>query len=164
MRKFRFLLLTVILAVSIGAIGNYAQAKKIKQAHKIETAKGKTAVGTLEKLRVISVETDSLLSDSVRFSGYDKPVNATQESFHITNTTGMNIKKVGIRITYLDLQNRMMHVRDAEAECDVPDGETRLAAIPTWDRQRTFYYYLGPEPRRVATPYKVNISLLWIEY
>lgn len=142
-------------------------AKKIKQTHKIDiensrksSASGKHTSGKIKK--ALYVSTDTLLKDSIHFSGYDKPINATKESFLVINNSRHNIKKVGIRLTYLDLNDRMLHSRETEAECDVPSGETRLLSIPTWDRLHTFFYYSGPEPHRVATPYKIAITLLYI--
>lgn len=154
------------------------EAKKIKQAHKIESTdntKGRKKRGNLNKKRKrIAAHASCLLSqndslsisfeaDSIKFSGYDKPVTASKESFHIINTSDIAIKKVGIRITYFDLKNRMLHLREETVDCHVPAGETRLTAISSWDLQHTFFYYLGPEPKRVATPYKVVIELLWVE-
>ncbi len=156
-------ILTIIAILSVACLQS-ASAKKIKQTHKLEVNKGKETSGKRNKKQKIYIEADSLLADSIRFSGYDKPINAKKETFHLSNSTSRNLKKVGIRVTYLDLNGRMLHMRETEAECDIPTGETRLVSIPTWDRQNTFYYYLGPEPRRVATPYKTSISLLWIEF
>ncbi len=152
-------------------------AKKIKQVHKIETPRsGKGGIDLPKKRtkRIYAVNSDSInhtkddtvtisIADSISFSGYDKPAPSSKESFHIVNSSAIQINKVGIRITYLDLKDRMLHSRDVEVDCCVPGGESRLASIPTWDTQRTFFYYLGPEPKKVATPYKVAIKLLWIE-
>lgn len=99
--------------------------------------------------------------DSISFTGYDKTVQSKKESFLIVNKSGAEIKKIGIRITYLDLKDRMLHSRDATVECTVPPGETRKGDISSWDTQQTYFYYLGPEPRRVATPYKVRFEPLW---
>ncbi|MDE6796166.1 MAG: hypothetical protein K2J63_12800 [Muribaculaceae bacterium] len=166
-----------------------ANAKKIKQVHKIETPRsGNTTNDLLTKKPKRIYTSDGLrcnddttltyaspaanltesnkinsLTNSISFSGYDKPAPSSKESFHITNSSATTINKVGIRITYLDLKDRMLHSRDVEVDCYVPSGESRLAAIPSWDIQHTFFYYLGPEPKKVATPYKVIIKLLWVE-
>ena len=39
-------------------------------------------------------------------------------------------------------------------------GETQLVAVRSFDVQRLFYYYGGPQPRKVATPFKVAFRLL----
>lgn len=155
------------------------EAKKIRQVHKIETSSDKKSSGTkkenLKKKRkrifahssylIHLNDSSSILfeADSIKFSGYDKPVTASKESFHIINASTAPIKKVGIRVTYFDLKDRMLHQREEIINCIIPAGETRLTAISSWDMQHTFFYYLGPEPRRVATPYKVLIELLWVE-
>lgn len=162
-----FCLLTIIECQFIG------NAKKIRQVHKIETPRGGRGTNDLptKKPKRIMAEdsvTDgtaglNYITDSISFSGYDKPAPSSKESFHITNSSTTTINKVGIRITYLDLKNRMLHSRDVEVNCCVPGGESRLTSIPSWDIQHTFFYYLGPEPKKVATPYKVVIKLLWVE-
>lgn len=164
MRLLLHLLFFSVVAVFTFASSEAMFAKKIRQAHKIEKVTERKNSGGKKKRKVIYVAQDSLLKDSIRFTGYDKPVNTSKETLHVVNNTGHDIRKVGIRVTYLDLNDRMLHSRDTESECNIPCGETRLISVVTWDRQYTFYYYLGPEPRRVATPYKVEISLLWIEY
>ena len=166
-----------------------ANAKKIKQVHKIETPRSSNATNDLLTKKPKRIYTSDFLicnddttfnnanstgnftennkinsfTDSISFSGYDKPAPSSKESFHITNSSTKQINKVGIRITYLDLKDRMLHSRDVEVGCCVPGGESRLASIPSWDIQHTFFYYLGPEPKKVATPYKVTIKLLWVE-
>lgn len=173
-KTYIFLLCTVLYFLTF----QEGEAKKIRQVHKIESTektKGRKKKGNSNnKKKRIAAHASYLLSqndslsisfeaDSIKFSGYDKPVTASKESFHIINTSEITIKKVGIRITYFDLKNRMLHLREETVDCYVPAGETRLTAISSWDLQHTFFYYLGPEPRRVATPYKVVIELLWVE-
>lgn len=156
-----------------------SEAKKIRQVHKIEsTSDKKLSVKKKDNLKKrrkrVPVHSSCLIhlndstnilfeADSIKFTGYDKPVTASKESFHIINASTAPIKKVGIRVTYSDLKDRMLHQREEIVNCNIPAGETRLTAISSWDMQHTFFYYLGPEPRRVATPYKVLIELLWVE-
>lgn len=159
-----FLLLPILLILPFTL-----SARKIKQTHKIEINKGMgkksaTASSNENQLKTVRIFVDSTSSDVIRFSGYDKPAKAKKESFHITNNSDSIISKVGIRLTYLDLQNRMLHAREAETDCIVPPGETRITSIESWDQQQTFFYHLGPEPKMTATPYKVKIELLWFEH
>lgn len=149
------------------------EAKKIKQVHKIEKPSKNSGSAEDEPRRISAHDSCSLVlkdstkliifADSVKFAGYDKPANASRETFHVINSSQGYIKKAGITINYLDLQDRMLHSRDVSVYCNTPAGETRLVSIPTWDVQHTFFYYLGPEPKRIATPYKVEITLQWIE-
>ncbi|MDE5874059.1 MAG: hypothetical protein K2H15_00315, partial [Muribaculaceae bacterium] len=101
---------------------------------------------------------------SVSFAGYDKQATSRTETFHVVNRSGAGLRKVKLRIIYKDMKGRMLHSRDVAAYCNVPPGETRKIDIPTWDKQFSFYYHLGNEPRRVATPYKVEIQplIFWL--
>lgn len=101
---------------------------------------------------------------AVSFAGYEKQATAKKESFHIINNSAFNLHKVRVRIIYRDMKGRMLHSRDVTVACNVPHSETRKTDIQTWDSQGSFYYYLGNEPRRVATPYKVEIQplLFWL--
>lgn len=173
LHKKSFIILTIFCLLTIIECQFIGNAKKIKQVHKIETPRRVRGTSDLvmKKPKRIMAE-DSVangaselsgITDSISFSGYDKPTPSSKESFHITNSSTTTINKAGIRITYLDLKNRMLHSRDVEVNCCVPGGESRLASIPSWDIQHTFFYYLGPEPKKVATPYKVTIKLLWVE-
>ena len=38
-------------------------------------------------------------------------------------------------------------------------GETQLVSIKSFDVQRLFYYYAGPQPRKSATPFQVAYRL-----
>ena len=158
-KSFPFILLICFISV----LTTTSSAKKIKQLHKMEVSKNERDNPDQTSHKPKRIEADSTLISKLSFSGYDKPTTSSQETFHITNLTDTLIRKVGIRLTYRDLQNRMLHSREAEVECDIPAGETRIASIKSWDIQHTFYYYLGPEPKKTATPYKVNIDLCWIE-
>lgn len=155
-------------------------AKKIRQTHKIDSKISETlnkgSDFTVEKRRIkveagtptVCILADSteltLSTDSIRMAGYDKPLTSNKEAFHLINSTGTAIIKVGVRIIYLDLKNRMFHSRELPVEVIVPAGETRLVSIPSWDIQKSFYYYLGQEPKKVATPYKVKIDIMWAEF
>lgn len=144
-------------------VSSDASAKKIRQTHKVFKQDKKSATDSSAVILLHDSIELALYVDSLRFSGYDKPLTASKETFLITNSSKTDIKKVGIRITYLDLKNRMLHSREATVSAEVPANETRIVSIPSWDTQHSYFYYLGQEPKRVATPYKVKIDLLWIE-
>ena len=153
-------------------------AKKIKNSFKIE----KETKGTRFDSNLINLEDDEInLTDSVilrdsgltdvieellkcKFAGYDKELNSNIESFIIVNSGGRWIKGFKIRIDYLDMTDRMLHSRVISQSVEVPPGESRRVDLKSWDSQHTYYYYLGNEPRRVASPFKVAISPLsfWI--
>lgn len=96
---------------------------------------------------------------AIKFSGYDKKVSATRESFHISNNSCDTIKHITVKIDYLSVDGRQLHSRKADIETELPPGETRKADIRSWDTQKTFYYYRSQKPRSAATPYKVRFRL-----
>ena len=54
------------------------------------------------------------------------------------------------------MKGRMLHSRIVELDCEVPPEESRKFDITSWDKQHTYYYYLGNEPKKVATPFQVK--------
>lgn len=94
----------------------------------------------------------------IMFAGFEKEPNSTKESFILVNNTDEEITGFEIKIDYLDMQDRMLHSRVIGMDCMVPPGESRKFDIRSWDTQRTYFYYLGNEPKRVATPFKVKIN------
>lgn len=103
--------------------------------------------------------------ETIIFAGYDKQATSSRETFHIINNSPFTLRKIEITIIYKDMQGRMLHKRNATFSCYILSGETRKTDIKTWDNQNSFYYYLSNPPRRVATPYQVEILPLnfWVE-
>lgn len=110
---------------------------------------------------------DSLLSNcdtiigpinQITFCGYEKTVNSTKETIFISNPTDSTIHKVSFTITYLDDGQRILHRRSLSQAVTIPPLETRRIDIPSWDRQKTYYYIKGPRPRKSATPYDISIT------
>lgn len=103
------------------------------------------------------------LSDAaeVPLSGYDKPLQATRETLCATNNTSRCIAGIVLEITYTDLSGRQIHRRRVTVSADIPPGETRLLAFRSWDVNHTFFYRLGPRPRKSGvTPYDVSVRIL----
>lgn len=180
MKVFSPIFLAISAALILSAAHNSAYAKKIKQSLRIDkekaaVSKGKEDGAEPEGLKIDALVPDSLLlsdgtviafhPDDVTFAGYDKQASASAEDFLFVNNTGATVAGISIRIDYADMSGRMLHSRTVTTQCQVPPGETRKIEIKTWDRQHSYYYYLGNEPRRVATPYKVAITplYLWLE-
>ena len=139
---------------------NNLEARKIKNKFVIEKVSrepSKASSGIKGELMEVG---DSIQLNGCSFSGYEKEATASTESFLLSNPTSKTLTGFIVRIDYLDLQDRMMHSRRLEAPCYVPTGETRKIDVKSWDKQHTFYYYLGNEPRKVATPYKVVFTPL----
>lgn len=147
-------------------------ARKVKQSLKVTSAKSDTSSKKemehdnqgkridADTITFITLKDGSQVPfdpDSITFVGYEKEANANNESFLIVNNSPLSISGIEIKIIYKDLKNRMLHSRTVIHNCIVPSHETIKTYIKTWDRQKTYYYYLGNEPRKIATPYKIEI-------
>lgn len=100
-------------------------------------------------------------ADSVKLSGYDKPLNSMKESLLITNRSNHSISGLRIEITYLDLAGRELHGTMTDLHVDIPPGAIRKAVFPSWDTQRSYYYHLGKKPRTAnVTPYTVSCRVI----
>lgn len=146
----RMIVLLLLISVSMISV----EAKKIKNTHKPPKAVKTEAFGS--KGEGIELKGEDLKGCS--FAGYDKEANSNKESFLIVNSTDHEILGFCVRIDYLDMKGRMLHSRIVEEKCDVPPHEARRIDIKSWDTQHTYYYYLGNEPKRVATPFQVSFT------
>ena len=149
----------------------YADAKKIRLSHSVEKSsksdKKLKETQSLQQSRQINLadslefigtpETDLFLDlKKIDFSGYDKEPYSSVESFILTNPTDRTLLFFKVKIDYLDMKGRMLHSRIVELDCEVPPQESRKFDIASWDKQHTYYYYLGNEPKKVATPFQVK--------
>ena len=114
---------------------------------------------------ILSSDIENISFKEIIFSGYDKEVNSSQESFLMTNPSDKTIIGIEVRIDYLDLENRLFHSRNISEQCEIPPFETRRIDIKSWDSQHTYYYYLGNEPKKIATPFKVKFTpvFVWVD-
>lgn len=101
-------------------------------------------------------------TEIVVISGYDKPLSSRYETFFATNKGNTTITAINITLNYFDKHNRQLHSATRNINCTIPPGETRQLSISSWDKQKAFYYYLSPQPRRQATPYKVTHNINYI--
>lgn len=148
--------------------------KKIKQSLSIGKEQKADLSKETGKINGKKVElSDSILVNGsglsdllmVKFAGYDKEINSSKESFILINNSNNIITGYEVKIDYLDSHGRMLHSRNIRESGIVPPGETRRFDIKSWDTQHTYYYYLGNEPKKVATPYQVSFTplIFWIE-
>lgn len=130
------------------------------------------AVGarTLPRLKrvpqTVSVEVfdtiDAPRPDAVRFSGYEKTNPSNKETFFVTNNLcgDSTIVAFEVTVTYLDSSGRQLHERTETIRCLLPAGETRAVALPSWDSNHAFHYYLSTPPRsRRSSPFSVRSRL-----
>lgn len=94
--------------------------------------------------------------EQITFSGYDKPKQSSVETFFITNATDRTLTGVNLYIDYRMPDGRQLTKRFFRLSCLVPPGETRMAEIPSWDKQHSFVYEKSPATgKHPATPYTV---------
>ena len=110
---------------------------------------------------------DNLLDDSlttvdphaVTLKGYSKRASDSKESFFITNNTSHRMSAVRLLLRYTTMDGEMLTQRTVTVPVSLKPGETKLVSIKSFDVQRLFYFYGGPQPRKQATPFKVAFRL-----
>ena len=133
-------------------------------------ARTRTTRKNLQSLEVpvVALETaDNLLPDSlaqldpnaVTLKGYSKRASDSKESFFITNNTSHRMSAVRLLLRYTTMDGEMLTQRTVTVPVNLQPGETKLVSIKSFDVQRQFYYYAGPQPRKQATPFKVAFRL-----
>lgn len=138
------------------AASSAADKSTNKRGHKRQTGKityknadGCAGLQTLEEWR-----------DLIRFSGFDKPYNSTKETFLVTNNGPEFLGKIEIRLTYSDLEGRMLHSRTMTLNADVPPGQTRQLTVKSFDTQKSYFYHKSKSPRTGGQSFTVSIELL----
>ena len=116
---------------------------------------------------VVMDTADGLLPDSlmqvdpaaVTLKGFSKRASDSKESFFITNNTGHRMSAVRLLMRYTTMQGEMLTQRTVTVPVSLKPGETKLVSVKSFDVQRLFYYYAGPQPRKAATPFQVAYRL-----
>lgn len=106
--------------------------------------------------------TDSLVAidpNAVTLKGYSKRASDSKESFFITNNTTQRMSAVRLLLRYTTMNGEMLTQRSVTVPVSLKPGETKLVSIKSFDVQRLFYFYAGPQPRKQATPFKVAFRL-----
>lgn len=96
--------------------------------------------------------------DQLKFSGFDKKLRNSKESFFIKNLTDRTLTGVVLYIDYRTPDGRQLTKRLLKLTCDIPSGETRKADIPTFDAQHSFYYIDSESSKRGGNPFKVTFD------
>lgn len=111
---------------------------------------------------------DDLLPDSmaqidpgaVTLKGFSKRASDAKESFFITNHTGGKMSAVRLVLRYTTMDGELLTQRTVNIPVSLKPGETKLVSVKSFDVQRLFYFYAGPQPRKQATPFKVAYRLV----
>lgn len=151
----------MILSVTIAAT-------TVMETHAQKTLRGrlrpKTVITSNENRKGEELRFDTITVSSqtdIRLSGYDKPLNSRKESLFVSNKLPCEIVGLNIRLTYSDMSGRTLHETIREIRADIPSGTTRRIEFPSWDKQNSFYYYGGRQPRVAnVTPYKVACNVI----
>lgn len=146
----------ILLAIAVSAVFLSAEAQRTTRSHlkRGQTTETKSDKPTFD---TVAATADSLL---FQFSGYEKTLRSSKESFFITNRSDSTVNRLAIEITYKDIKGRPLDTRQVEFDVYLPAGETRRVDLSSWDKQNVFYYHRSPMPRSTrATPYRVNIRM-----
>lgn len=128
---------------------------------------------TRKNLRSVEVpialleSSDGLLPDSlididpnaVTLKGFSKRASDSKESFFITNNTKHRMSAVRLLLRYTTMKGELLTQRTVTIPVSLKPGETKLVEVKSFDVQRLFYYYAGPQPRKQATPFQVAFRL-----
>ena len=106
-----------------------------------------------------SLDTIACNPGDLTFSGYDKRLWSSRESMFVTNHTSSTIVEIVFHIEYFDMQGRRLHSQRCTSEVGIlTPGNTVYFTIPTWDKQRSFYFHGSQKPRVSGVPYSVKID------
>ena len=146
--------LIAVIAIAI------VSATTICAARRVKTSRGRM-IPQAEAAQGCRGDTLHTPEAAVTITGYDKPLRSMRETFFVVNNTGRRLTAVKVTLTYHDMQGHQLHVSSHEIACDIPGGETRNASVPSWDRQRSFYYHLNRpwRPRTTATAFTVSATV-----
>lgn len=149
MTSFRFILLFLSIAAGL-----------TMTADKVSTTRHRLKVITTEiqPENMLSCDTIANPTDVIRFCGYEKTLRSSRETIFIENLSDSVINKIKFTINYLDTSDRLIHSRSLWHDVEIPPFQARRIDIPSWDRQKTYYYKRGTMPRKSATPYDIKIT------
>ena len=149
------LLLSVMLLLCISTLDARTRTtRKNLQSLEVPVAVMESGDGLLPDSLDMGVD-----PDAVTLKGFNKRASDSKESFFITNNTNHRMSAVRLLLRYTTMQGEMLTQRTVNVPVNLKPGETKLVSIKSFDVQRLFYYYAGPQPRKQATPFKVAFRL-----
>ena len=150
----RFLLPLLLLALCVNTIDARTRTTR-KNLRSLEVP-----VMTLDSSDALLPDSlQTIDPDAVTLKGYSKRASDSKESFFITNNTSHRMSAVRLLLRYTTMNGEMLTQRQVTVPVSLKPGETKLVSIKSFDVQRLFYYYAGPQPRKQATPFKVAFRL-----
>ena len=150
----RFLLPLLLLALCVNTIDARTRTTR-KNLRSLEVP-----VMTLDSSDALLPDSlQAIDPDAVTLKGYSKRASDSKESFFITNNTSHRMSAVRLLLRYTTMNGEMLTQRQVTVPVSLKPGETKLVSIKSFDVQRLFYYYAGPQPRKQATPFKVAFRL-----
>lgn len=148
----RRIILTAIIAAAVAAAAparRYAKPGATRAAAAADTAPAAVY--------------DTVAADTSRIqvAGFEKTLASTRETMFIVNGLDRPVEGLAMDIIYSDMSGRMLHTASHTVAAHIPAGESRMVSVPSFDRQKVFYYHLSPAPTRarVATPFKVQVTV-----
>ena len=143
----------IFVVVAIGCMPDAVAQQQNTMQRKLQRVTSVSGEQAIKARRDTVMMPDSAM---VRLAGFDKTIGATSEAFFVKNGMDGNICSLRVRISYFDMQGRQLHEVVHTVSADIPAGQTRQVAVPTWDKQHSFYYCRSVRPRRQATPFDVK--------
>lgn len=174
------LLFMILLGIAFLIPSPAADARKKSYRFKTAIKKGDTGKVGASAATITDTEPDSvtlrslfpdmrlvaanqlLPSEKPVFTGFDKRLNNSKESFFIINPSKSDIVGATICLTYHTPDGRMLHRRYATINTLIPAGETRKVYLPSWDTQRSFYYLKSETDPRRGNPFDIVLTPLVI--
>lgn len=136
-----------------------AEGKRVRLSMK-PPVEARQSKGVLPKSETLDSLRVTLLADSISIAGFDKPLRSTRETFFVVNNSSVTIAWIDFEITYRDMEGRMLHRRDEHVDIDLPQGETRMVAVKSFDLQKSLYYHRSATPKNGAgIPFMVEIAI-----
>lgn len=144
MRKYAILYVLIFTALFAGA--QKMRRKNLKAIPQTTT--------------IATHKVDTLDQACVRITGYDKPLRARRETMIATNLSTQPFDSIHLQINYTDKQGNPLHSRQLTVKAHINPGQAQNIAIPSWDPNNTYYYFLSPPSRSTGTPYSLSIKAL----
>lgn len=151
----------LIIVLSASAISLPAEGRTTKYSLKVESNSAEEEEMTRGSFMVASHCPDCNKGyniSQIEFTGYDKAQTSAVETFFITNRTDRTMSGVSLYIDYRDSEGRQLHKKFVKLNCNIPPGETRMAEIQSWDKQKRFHFINSPAAKRGGVPYTVTFD------